>query len=299
MSLADYAVERSLGRGGFAEVELARAIRGPAAGTLVVVKRLLPELARDPAAVAQLLREARLVSRLRHRGLVSFVEGGVEDGVAFLVMEHVDGCDAGALVSAVRGRGWAIPPAFALAIAARAAGALHAAHRAAGQDGRPLGLVHCDVSPSNVLLSRAGEVKVTDFGVARVAGELSGRAALGKVRYLAPELARGGPVDARTDVFGVGAVLHELLTGSPAFEGDDPATVMGAITGGVRVPPSAAAASPLPPGTDALVLKALAVDPAGRFADAGELAQALGALFDEQVADALAIAALVRSAVGG
>ncbi len=290
MSLLDYAVEERIGSGGFAEVHLARVRAGPLAGSTVVVKRLLSS-ACDAESVALLLREARLASRLHHPGVVEVLETGQHEGRPYLVLEHVDGPDLARLLARVKARRIELPAAFAAFIVRRAAEALQAAHSARGADGRLLGLVHCDVSPSNILVSRTGEVKVTDFGVARVAGALGRGRALGKVRYLAPEILRGEPVDARTDVFGLGAVLFELLTGRAAFEGDELERLVAEIVGGSRRPPSALRA--IPPGFDELTLRALAISPDGRFETADAMARALAAACEG--ADELAIAALVRA----
>jgi serine/threonine protein kinase len=187
-----------------------------------------------------------------------------------------------------------VPVSFALFLAREVALALDHAHRARDAAGRPLGAVHCDVSPSNVFASRRGEVKLGDFGVARAAGARA-RAAFGKVRYLAPEQVSGGPVGPRTDVFALGAVLYELLTNRPAFAGSDADDVARRIVAGPRRPPSADRAD-VPPNVDAIVLRAL--NPLERFADARALAAALAGAFDPAVGNPLAVAAVVRGLFG-
>lgn len=297
MRIAGYEIEALIGRGGMAEVYRGRLVGGPRAGSPVAVKRLLPALARDPAHVSLFEREARLAAILRHPGIVAVLEAGVDGGLPYIAMEYVDGRDLGRLLAACATRGIRLPLDFALHVAHAVAEALHHAHAARGEGGRPLGIVHCDVSPSNVFVSRAGEVKLGDFGVARAAGEGRGRAAFGKVRYLAPEQLRGEPVDARTDVFGLGAVLHELLTGSPAFPGSDPDAVARRILSGARRPPSA----DRPEVTlehDAVVLRALSLAPDQRQPDAGAMAEELASRYDPAVGNPLAIAALVRGLAG-
>ena len=134
-----------------AEVHLARVRNGPRAGETVVVKRLLPALASDPHSVELLLREARLVARLHHPGIVALLEAGVDRGTPYLVLEHVDGCDPGQLLAACRARRLKLPVAFALYIVHEVAGALHVVHTGETDCGqRSGGVVHCDVSPSNV-----------------------------------------------------------------------------------------------------------------------------------------------------
>lgn len=296
MRLAGYAVEARIGRGGMAEVFRARVLEGPRAGTPVAVKRLLPALSGDAGSAALFAREIRLTGQLRHPGLVQVLEVAAdEDGAPCLVMEYVDGRDLGRLLAACTARGIALPADFALHVAREVAEALRAAHEARGQDGAPLGLVHCDVSPSNVFVSRLGEVKLGDFGVARAAGEPASRAALGKVRYLSPEQLRGEPVGPSTDVFGLGAVLYELLAGRPAFPGADPAQVVRLILSGERRPPSAHRPD-LPAEVDALVLRALAVR--GRHPDAAALAADLAATYDPRIGTPLALAAVVRGVCG-
>ncbi|MFL5262166.1 MAG: serine/threonine-protein kinase [Anaeromyxobacteraceae bacterium] len=294
MQLAGYEVEALIGRGGMAEVFLARVVAGPRAGRPVALKRLLPCLSRDAEHVALFAAEARLAAQLRHPGIVEVLASGEEGGIPFIAMEYVDGKDLARVLAACAARGIRIPVPFALHLAREVAVALDEAHRARDGEGRRLGVVHCDVSPSNVFVSRAGEVKLGDFGVARAAGARA-RAAFGKVRYLAPEQLSGEPVGPRTDVFALGAVLHELLTGAPAFPGDDAADVARRIVAGPRRAPSTDRPE-ASPAVDAIVLHAL--DPKDRFDSAGALAEALAAEYDPLVGDALAVAALVRGLFG-
>lgn len=297
MRVGGYDIEARIGRGGMAEVFLARVVGGPRAGSPVAVKRLLPSLARDPAYRALFAAEARLAAQLRHPAIVEVIAAGEESGGPYLVMEYVDGRDLARLLAACRRRGLDLPVDFALHVAHRVAEALAVAHAARDPAGVPLGIVHCDVSPSNVFVSRAGEVKLGDFGVARAAGDGRARAALGKVRYLAPEQLRGGPITATVDVFGLGATAFELLTGALAFPGDDPEAVAAAISGAPRRVPSALRPE-VPAPVDALVLAMLAPDPAARPASADEVASAVSGLYDERVGNPLAIAALVRGVLG-
>src|SRR5512142_243947 len=271
MRIAAYEIEALIGRGGVAEVYRGRIVGGPRAGAPVAVKRLLSALAGDPAHVALFEREARLATVLRHPGIVSVLEAGIDAGLPYIAMEYVDGRDLGRLLAACGARSIRLPLDFALHVAHAVAEALHHAHRARGDDGRPLGIVHCDVSPSNVFVSRAGEVKLGDFGVARAAGEGRGRAAFGKVRYLA----------------------HELLTGSPAFAVGDAGAVASRILSGARRPPSADRPE-VTPEVDAIVLRALSLAPDQRHQDAGAMAEELASRYDPPVGNPLAIAALVR-----
>jgi serine/threonine protein kinase len=294
MTFAGYEIEALIGRGGMAEVFLARIAQGPRAGRPVALKRLLPALASDPAHAALLVAEAGLAARLRHPAIVEVVASGVADGVPFIAMEYVDGRDLARVLAACATRGIRIPVPFALHVAHEVALALAHAHRATDDAGRPLGIVHCDVSPSNVFLSRAGEVKLGDFGVARAAGSRE-RASFGKVRYLAPEQLRGAAVGPRTDVFALGATLYEFLTGRAAFPGSDPDEVARRILAGPRRLPSADRPD-VPPEVDAAVLRAL--DPTDRFDGAAALAAAIEPLYDPAVGNPMAVAALVRGLFG-
>ncbi len=290
--LPGYAITARIGRGGMAQVFLAHVMEGPCAGRPVAVKRLLPGLARDAAHLRLFEAEARLARRLRHPNIVEVLETGVDEGGSpYIVMEYVDGCDLGRLLDACSSRGIGLPVDFALYVAHVMAQALHHAHTARDGEGRLLGIVHCDVSPSNVFVSSLGEVKLGDFGVARAIGEGRGRAALGKVRYLAPEQLRQEPVSPRTDVHGVGAVLFELLTGTPAFPGTDPDDVVRQILSGASRPPSAGRPD-LAPEIDRLVLRALS--PLDRHPDADALAADLAANYDSAIGTPLAIASVVR-----
>jgi len=296
MIVGNYEIEALIGRGGMAEVLRARIVEGPRAGTEVAVKRLIPALARDPAEVLRFAREASLAARLHHPALVEVLEVVLHQGEPLIVMEYLDGPDLRRLLARCNARGIRLPVDFALYAAHAVALGLEAAHGARGEDGAPLGLVHCDVSPSNIFVSRTGEVKLGDFGVARAPGDLRGRATFGKVRYLAPEQLRGEPVGPRTDVFGLGAVLYELLTGTHAFPENDPAEAAKHILSGARRPPSDHRPE-LSPEVDALVLRALA--DRDRYPHAGAFAEALAARYDPLVGNHLAIAAVVRGLLAG
>jgi serine/threonine protein kinase len=173
--------------------------------------------------------------------------------------------------------------------------ALHHAHRARDFRGQPLGIVHCDLSPQNVFISRLGEVKLGDFGVARAVGEGRGQAAFGKIRYLAPEQLRGEAVAPRTDVFALGALFFELLTNEPAFPGDDPSEVARTILSGQRRAPSSLRPE-VPFELDELTLRAMG--PHDRLDTAAEFASLVDGRYDRRIGTELAIAAVVRGLFG-
>jgi eukaryotic-like serine/threonine-protein kinase len=261
--------------GGTAEVFLAR---GPSGG-LCAVKRLLPGMEADPEVVGMFLGEARLTSRLSHPGTVEVLDVGRVGSSYFIAMEYVAGADLAAVLARLAAAGRRMEPDLCAWVAREAALALDHAHRCAGPDGRPLGLVHRDVSPQNVLLSWEGAVKLIDFGIARAGPERRGEEGVlrGKVSYMSPEQAVGRPTDRRSDVFALGAVLHEMLTGHRLYRGDSPLAILDRIRSTEVEPPSRLAAG-VPPALDRAVLRALARDPEERHPWAGDLAAELAPL---------------------
>ncbi|MBI5517204.1 MAG: protein kinase [Deltaproteobacteria bacterium] len=217
--LGRYAVVRRLGAGGMAEVFLARSRGAEGIEKLLVVKRILPAFAENPHFRAMFIDEARVALRLNHPNVVQ-VFGFESDGpTLLLIMEHVDGVDAGHLVGALGRAGEKLPPPLAAYLTREVARGLHYAHERTDEHGNPLEIVHRDVSPSNVLLAFDGTVRIGDFGIARVrSASLEDHGAIkGKFGYMSPEQARGEAVDRRADVFALGVVLVELLTGHGFF----------------------------------------------------------------------------------
>lgn len=220
--LGRYTLVEKIAAGGTAEIY--RAVQSADGGfaKTVAVKRLLPAWGGNDEVAAMLADEARALMYLPHRAIVQVLEYGCADGAPFLAMEFVDGIDVARLLTdLVRDRS-RLAPALAIHIVGQVLFALEVAHRTAGVDGRPLGIVHRDISPANILLSWNGEVKVTDFGIAKGThrtrmteiGQLKG-----KYAYMAPEQARGEPIDLRADLFACGIVLWELVCGRRRFEG--------------------------------------------------------------------------------
>lgn len=297
--LAGYDLEELVGRGGMAEVWRATARQGPLSGRVVAVKRLLPALAGDPGYVALFEQEAAVTRRLAHPAIVEIHEAGIADGTPFIAMEYVDGRNLREILGQCAERGILLPIDFAAYVAHVVAGALAHAHEGRDARGRPLGVVHCDVSPSNVFVSRLGEIKLGDFGVAIGPGAHA-RApggTFGKVRYLAPEQIRGEPPTPRTDVFALGCVFFELLTNAHAFPGRDVNEVGQRILAGKLRAPSEVRPE-VPFELDAVVLRCLAPDPAERWPSAAALAAELGSRYDPAIGTPLAIAAVVRGLFG-
>jgi eukaryotic-like serine/threonine-protein kinase len=296
--LSRYSIEALVGRGGMADVYRAVVLAGPGAGRRVAVKRLKPELARDAAYVALFEQEAAITRRLRHPAIVEVLESGVAGGTPFIVMEYVDGRNLKQVLAQCAARGILLPVDFAAYVAHQIASALAHAHAGKDASGAPLGIVHCDVSPSNVFISRLGEIKLGDFGVALATGAaVAPGGAQGKVPYLAPEQIRGDRPTPATDIFALGAVLFELLTNARAFPGDDVNAVGQRILAGELRAPSQIRPE-VPPALDTLVLRCLAVDPAWRYPTAEAFADEIASRYDPGIGTPLAIAAVVRGLFG-
>ncbi len=299
--LAGYTLQALVGRGGMAEVYRAVATDGPLGGRTVAVKRLRPELAGDPEYVALFAEEAAVTRRLRHPHVVEVLDAGIAAGTPYIAMEYVDGRNLREILARCAARAILLPVDFGAHVAHAVALALEHAHGGRDDAGAPLGIVHCDVSPSNVFISRHGEIKLGDFGVAlHGAGTrpaAGGPGVFGKIRYLAPEQLRGERPTPRTDLFALGAVLFELLTNAPAFPGGDVNEVGQRILAGRLRAPSELRPE-VPFALDAVVLRSLAADPADRYPDAGALAGELAQAYDASIGTDLAIAAVVRGLFG-
>ena len=265
-----YELKERLGEGGMAEVWLATAHGESGFTRRVAIKQLFPQPGDGGAFERMFLDEARITSRLHHASIVSIVDFGVEDGRPFQVLELVDGFDAWRLVKWGRSQGKPLSVGLALHLCAVVGHALHFAHVAVDDAGQPLRIVHRDVSPQNVLVSRSGDVKLSDFGIAFAEGrsELTvGGIARGKPAYMAPEQAVRGAMDGRTDVFGLGCVLHALISGESALR-DENSLVD--LLAGVELPldPS------LPEPVRALVARATRRNKAERYETAEAMALA-------------------------
>jgi tRNA A-37 threonylcarbamoyl transferase component Bud32 len=269
ISVGRYRVLRRLGQGGMAEVFEAVAEGAEGFRRRVAIKRVLPEHATDASVRRMFFDEARIAARLHHPGIVAVLDFGLDGDAPFQVLELVDGED----LAAVLRRVGTLPLGVALHVGREVANALDCAHRATDDEGRPLGIVHRDVSPSNVLVSREGDVKLGDFGIA-FAHERSERTAAGVVRgkpaYMAPEQLTGGVVDARTDVFGLACTLHRALVGRSPLADED---AIARLLRGERVALDAS----IPADVGQVLGHALAPSRADRPRDAAELARA----FDE------------------
>lgn len=271
-----YALFDEIAKGGMATVHIGRLLGPVGFLRTVAIKRLHPELARDPEFVSMFIDEARLAARIRHPNVAPTLDVVADRGELFLVMEYLEGEALSGLIRKAASAGSRIPAELVASILVGALHGLHAAHEALDDRGRPLELVHRDVSPQNLFVGKDGMTRVLDFGVAKAAGRIqSTRAGLvkGKLTYMAPEQLRSEVVTRQADIYAIAVVLWEVLTGKRLFQGDA-ASIVRARLRDAEVPrPSQVGHSP--PELDDLVLRGLATDPKERFATALEMAIAL------------------------
>jgi len=279
-----------------AEVFLAVAEGPEGFRKVVVVKRVLPHFAEDPRFAEMFLDEARLAARLEHPNIVQIFDLGEDAGRYYLAMEYLRGLPVSQVMRRLRAQDRDLLHPLAAWLLARAAQALHYAHRLTGPDGRPLGIVHRDISPDNLFLTRDGVLKVLDFGIAKAVTnrhETAAGTVKGKFAYMSPEQVRGLPLDARSDVFSLGVVLYELTTAKRPFGGASDLMTVSSILN--DPPPRPAEVFPgYDPHLEAICLRCLEKDPGRRFGSAGELAEALVPLAGSTATEA-ALAALVES----
>jgi serine/threonine protein kinase len=273
-----YTLFERIGRGGMAEVYKGR-IQGPAGFERVfVVKRILPHLSEEPTFIKMFVEEAKLSARLNHPNIVQIFELGAVEGEYFISMEYIRGRDLAETMRAIWKTMGPPRPEMVAYIGREACRALSYAHSLTDDSGRPLGMIHRDVSPSNIMLSYEGAVKLLDFGIAKALGEApettKSGTMKGKYAYMAPEQTEGDDVDSRIDIFSCGIVLHEVLTGRRLFKGANDIQTIERVRR-CEVPPPSFQNPMCPPELDAIVLKALAHDRNDRFGTAAEMADAL------------------------
>lgn len=276
-AIGPYEVIAEIARGGMGVVYLCRRAGEAGFERLFAVKEMHPHLATDHDFVTMLLDEARLAARIHHHNVASVVELGKSERGYYLVMPYVEGCSLDQLLA--RNPTYR-PPSLLVPILIGALNGLHAAHALEGDDGRPVGLVHRDVSPHNVLIGIDGDARITDFGVAKAKARITSTQPgmiKGKLCYCAPELlGAGGRVDHRADQFAAGAVLWSALTGRALFRGDTDAETVQRVLHLEVPPPSAIGLAPTAV-FDQVILRSLARDPDKRFPSAGAMAEALRA----------------------
>jgi serine/threonine protein kinase len=271
-----YALYDEIAAGGMATVHIGRLLGSVGFSRTVAIKRLHRQYAREPEFVSMFLDEARLAARIRHPNVVGTLDVVSLDGELFLVMEYVQGEPLVRLIRAVRERGEGVPIPIAASIMVGVLEGLHAAHEATNDQGEPLGIVHRDVSPQNILVGTDGVARVVDFGVAKAAGRVQSTRdgqLKGKLGYMAPEQIAGNAARA-TDVHAASVVLWEMLTGRRLYHGENELQTYANILAGSAAPPSAHACE-VGPELDKLVLQGLSPNPTARFSSAREMARAL------------------------
>jgi serine/threonine-protein kinase len=266
-----YTIHAEIGAGGMATVHLGQLLGARGFARTVAIKVLHASYARNQTFVGRFLDEARLVARIHHPNVMPTLDVFTEGDELRIVMDYVAGESLDRLQARARERGERVPPRVACAIIAGALHGLHAAHEAKNEFGEPLGIIHLDVSPQNILVGQDGTTRVLDFGVARAKGGDVEPAGCGKSAYLAPEQVTGAEVSPRTDIFAASVVLWELVTGEPLFAADNHAATMQRVLGAV-IPPTLEKVPDLPPHLDELIKTGLQRDPSRRFTTARQMA---------------------------
>ena len=269
-----YELLRLIGVGGMAEVFLARTSRAEGFEKVVVVKRLLPRLAKDQRFVDMFLGEAKTAAKLQHANIVQILALEVHEGRPFIVMEYVHGKDLFDLLRKSRQESATIPIDFGIYCVSEMLRGLAYAHQATGSDGKALNLIHRDVTPSNIFIAYDGDVKLGDFGVAQSTDNLQLGEVRGKFSYLAPEVILGKEVDQRSDLFSAGVVLWETLAQRRLFKGQNNNEVLDLICNKTPEPPSWHNPE-VPKDLDEVAAKALARDVGERFQTAQEFEDTL------------------------
>jgi eukaryotic-like serine/threonine-protein kinase len=290
-NIPNFDVLTRLGAGGMGRVYLAKHRGAYGFEKLLAVKVIHPERGQHEGLRAMFLDEARLVAQLHHPAIAQVYDFGESEGALYLVMEYVSGVSLSELL--VEGR--RLPPLICASIVAAVCRGLHAAHEAKDVQGRALNVVHRDVTPSNLVLTFGGQMKILDFGIAlmrhRSAPITSAGQIRGKPTYYSPEQIEGEPIDRRTDIYSLAIVMHEILTGQKLFSLDEflgrPAAPRNwkELAGRVQAP--SASIGPLPGGLDQIVMRGLAVEPSARYQDARAMAVDLEAIIEREGCETL------------
>ena len=285
--------------GGMAEVFLAKVFGRGGEGRVVAIKRILPALLADPEFVGMFIDEARIAVQLDHRNLVQIFELGRQADNFYIAMEYVSGCDLRMVIDRSKKRKQPLSIGQSIHVICEVAAGLDHAHRARDREGRSLEIVHRDVSPQNIVLSRDGSIRLIDFGIAKAATRQQATQAgilKGKFGYMSPEQARGQPIDRRSDIFATGIILYELLTGVRLFGGEADFAVLEKVRK-AEIPAPRQANPAIPQPLERIVLKALARDPDRRYAWASDLIGDLRSLegFEKPGGGAESLASWLRS----
>ncbi len=307
-----YRLIEFIGKGGMAEVYKASAESGPFVGRNLAIKRILPEFQDNSEYTDLFLAEADLTRMLKHHAIIPVLETGIIAGRYYILMDFISGMDLEKLTYWCQQFSITLPVDFCCFIAYTIAEALSYAHNAKSPSGTPLNIVHCDVTPANIFISDMGEIFLGDFGVSQSIGLLQRdeHAVMGKASYMAPEQITGQEVLSATDIFALGTIFYQLITGRPAYKGKNynatwDAILAGSHTQAIKLRPE------ISPELNMVIERAIAPNlPAGglhgwlrhnltpwsteRYTAADELLKDLGPLFDHKIGDPLAIAAVVR-----
>jgi len=276
-TIGRYTMCAEIAAGGMATVHLGKLLGPVGFSRIVAIKALHPQFAKDPDFLAMFLDEARLAGRIRHPNVVSVFDVVSRQGELYLVMDYVPGETLARLGRVARAQGERVPLPIALAVVTGTLDGLHAAHEARDEAGAPLGIVHRDVSPQNILVGTDGTARILDFGVAKAVGRMQatrGDQLKGKLSYMAPEQLLREPIDRGADIYATAIVLWELLTRERLFQGDDDISTFKLALDAVIAPPSRVLPE-LPQMLDPIVLKGLARKRTERFASARDMARAL------------------------
>ncbi|MFZ5863479.1 MAG: protein kinase domain-containing protein [Nitrospirota bacterium] len=262
-----YHLLKKIGRGGMAELYLARQTGVAGFERVVAIKRILPHLTEDREFVQMFVNEAKLAAQITHPNVVQIYDFGAVLGTYYIAMEYVMGKSLAAVLAQSHKLGKPVPVSAAAYVTARIAAGLDHAYRGATASGAALGIIHRDISPQNILIGYNGDVKLVDFGIAK-AGSSSTHTQTGvlkgKLAYLSPEQAWGKTIDHRSDLFALGIVLHEMLTGQRLFKAENEFSTLERVRTADVTPPSRVNTQ-VPPELDAVVLKALAKQPDDRY----------------------------------
>ena len=294
-----YRLEKRLGAGGLAVVWRA-VLDGPERfARTVALKRLSPELSRNPAFAQMLVTEARVSALLHHPAIAQVQDFGQVDGEYFIIMEFIEGHDLARVLKTCATTNTLPPLGVVTQIVAQLAAALAYVHELADTDGRPLEIVHRDVSPSNVMITDNGDIKLIDFGIARAAGHFRDDKTAtgllkGKIGYLSPEQAAGRPADRRSDIFALGVVMYEALVIRRLFRGVDALDTLRLVREADCAPPSTLRPE-VPPELEAIVMRMLARDADDRYQSCHEIVHALRPLLHAYQGDTVSVRSFVQA----
>ncbi len=268
-----YALLEQIGQGGMAEVFLAKQVGVEGFEKFTVIKRIRPQFSQDANFVEMFLNEAKLAARLNHSNIVQIYELGAIENSYFISMEYIAGRDMSAVIPKAKASGIEFPFEYALRVASNVCEGLYYAHNLTDANWQPLHIVHRDISPENIRIGWNGMVKILDFGIAKAATQLNETRAgeiKGKLGYMSPEQVLGKPLDNRSDIFSLGVVLYEWITGIRLFAGDNELAIMKSIVDGHIYPPSYFK-DDLPEAVENIVMKALEKDREKRYQSAFEM----------------------------